>query len=81
MWHNQRCRLRPPPPPPHAISPVRILSRVPSLQEAFRKFDVLTNKHIEQLRKFTKQIQDARLERDNAAIKTSLKLYDEALER
>ena len=50
-------------------------------QEAFRKFDVLTNKHIEQLRKFTKQIQDARLERDNAAIKTSLKLYDEALER
>lgn len=52
-----------------------------SPEEAFRKFDVLTNKHIEQLRKFTKQIQDARLERDNAAIKTSLKLYDEALER
>ena len=59
---------------------------VPSLtvmvtQEAYRKFDVLTNKHIEQLRKFTKQIQDARLEHNNDAIKQSLKLYDEALER
>lgn len=51
------------------------------MQEAYRKFDVLTNKHIEQLRKFTKQIQDARLEHNNDAIKQSLKLYDEALER
>lgn len=49
--------------------------------EAYRKFDMLTNKHIEALRKYTKQIQDARLARDNDAIRESLKLYDEALER
>uniref|UniRef100_A0A7S1G6M3 Tetratricopeptide repeat protein 30 n=1 Tax=Bicosoecida sp. CB-2014 TaxID=1486930 RepID=A0A7S1G6M3_9STRA len=52
-----------------------------SPEEAYRKFDILTNKHIENLRKFTKQIQDARLARDNEAIKHSLKLYDDALEK
>lgn len=50
-------------------------------EEAFRKFDILTNKHIETLRKYTKQIQDARLIPDNEAIKRSLKLYDDALEK
>lgn len=49
--------------------------------EAYRKFDILANKHIEVLRKLTKQIQDARLELDNERIKTALKEYDEALER
>jgi len=33
------------------------------------------------LRRLTKQIQDARLARENEAIKRSLKDYDEALER
>ena len=42
---------------------------------------MLTNKHIETLRKYTKQIQDARLVSDNDAIKASLKLYDAALEK
>lgn len=36
-----------------------------SPEEAFMKFDNLANKHIDSLRKITKQIQDARLERDN----------------
>jgi hypothetical protein len=49
--------------------------------QAYRKFDILTSKHIESLRKFTKQIQDARLASNNDAIKNSLKLYDAALER
>ena len=49
--------------------------------EAYRKFDILANKHIEVLRKLTKQIQDARLELDNERIKNALKEYDEALER
>lgn len=49
--------------------------------EAYQKFDVLANKHIEVLRKLTKQIQDARINRDNEAIKKSLKDYDDALER
>jgi tetratricopeptide repeat protein 30 len=33
------------------------------------------------LRKLTKQIQDARMARDNEAIKRALKEYDEALEK
>lgn len=51
------------------------------MYQAYRKFDILTSKHIESLRKFTKQIQDARLASNNDAIKTSLKFYDAALER
>lgn len=46
--------------------------------EAYRKFDVLTAKHIEQLRKSTKHIQDSRA-KDNAAIKASLAEYEKAL--
>merc|ERR1712054_354802 len=52
-----------------------------SPEEAYRKYDELTKRHIEQLRKLTKAIQDARIARDNDAIKLSLKEYDEALER
>jgi tetratricopeptide repeat protein 30 len=48
--------------------------------EAYRKLDELSNKHIEVLRRLTKQIQDARINRDNEAIKQSLKEYDESLE-
>jgi tetratricopeptide repeat protein 30 len=49
--------------------------------QAYRKYDTLTSKHIEALRRFTKQIQDSRLAHDNEGIKASLKLYDEALEK
>ncbi|CAM9370910.1 unnamed protein product [Chrysoparadoxa australica] len=52
-----------------------------SPEVAYRKYDDLTTKHIDQLRKLTKQIQDARLARDNDAIKRILKEYDDALER
>jgi len=52
-----------------------------SPSDAYHKFDGLANKHIEVLRRLTKQIQDARIARDNDAIKRSLKDYDEALER
>ncbi len=51
-----------------------------SPEEAFRKFDELTKKHVEGLRKLTKQIQDARLAGDKETIKTALTKYDEALE-
>merc|ERR1712124_40340 len=40
-----------------------------------------TTKHIETLRRFTKQIQDARIGRDNNAIREALKKYDEALDK
>lgn len=49
--------------------------------EAYRKFDTLAHVHIELLRKLTKQIQDARIARDNEQIKQALKEYDDALER
>jgi tetratricopeptide repeat protein 30 len=49
--------------------------------EAYRKFDDLSRKHIDQLRSLTKNIQDARLQRDQDQIRRWLKLYDEALER
>ena len=52
-----------------------------SAEEAYRKFDELTNKHIETLRRLTKAIQDARIARETEAIKQSLKEYDDALER
>jgi tetratricopeptide repeat protein 30 len=52
-----------------------------SIEEAYRKFDELSAKHIDRLRKFTKQIQDARLARDSDQIKTNLKLYDEELDK
>lgn len=42
---------------------------VTSPEEAYRKYDDLTNKHIDQLRKLTKAIQDARIARDNEVIK------------
>lgn len=52
-----------------------------SIEEAYRKFDELSAKNIERLRKFTKSIQDARLARDSELIKTNLKLYDDDLEK
>ena len=50
-------------------------------EEAYRKFDDLSRKHIDQLRSLTKNIQDARLQRDQDMIRRWLKQYDEALER
>jgi tetratricopeptide repeat protein 30 len=52
-----------------------------SPEEAYRKYDMLTAKHIEALRKHTKAIQDARLAHDNEGIKAALKNYDDALDR
>ena len=50
-------------------------------EEAYRKFDDLSQKHIAALRALTKNIQDARLQRDQEQIRRWLKQYDEALER
>lgn len=52
-----------------------------SKEEAYRKFEELANRHIDELRKNTKSIQDARIARDNDAIKKALKEYDESLEK
>jgi tetratricopeptide repeat protein 30 len=45
-----------------------ILSQA-SPEEAYRKFENLANRHIDALRKITKNIQDSRLQRDNEGIK------------
>jgi tetratricopeptide repeat protein 30 len=54
--------------------------RQSSPEEAFRRFDELATRHVELLRRLTKQIQDARIARDNDAIKKAINEYDEALE-
>jgi len=51
-----------------------------SPEEAFQKFDHLASKHIEVLRKLTKPIQEAQMNRDSEATKKALKEFDEALD-
>ena len=52
-----------------------------SPEEAYRKFDEIAKKHIDNLRKLTKAVQDARNARDEAEIKSAIRDYDEALEK
>jgi len=52
-----------------------------SPEEAYNRFEKLSNNHIDTLRKITKNIQDSRLARDNEGIKKSLKEFDECLEK
>lgn len=56
-----------------------ILSQT-SPEEAYRKYEELVSKHVERLRRMTKQIQDARIARDNDSIKRAITDYDDALE-
>lgn len=48
--------------------------------DAYTKMDVLATRHVDGLRKLTKQIQMARDSRDNEAIKVALMNYDEGLD-
>merc|ERR1712232_237233 len=48
-------------------------------EEAYRRFDELSSKHIDALRRGTKNIQDARRQRDQTAVKKYLNDFDEAL--
>ncbi|KAJ8253972.1 hypothetical protein COCON_G00205840 [Conger conger] len=50
-------------------------------EEAFRKFDEIAGKLTEQLRKLTKQVQEARHNRDDEVVKKAVHEYDEALEK
>ncbi|NWX83033.1 TT30B protein, partial [Nothoprocta pentlandii] len=50
-------------------------------EEAFHKLDEAAGTLTEQLRKLTKQVQEARQNRDDEAIKKSVNEYDETLER
>jgi tetratricopeptide repeat protein 30 len=48
--------------------------------EAYRRFDILAQKHVDQLRKHTRKIQEARQQVGQDAVRKALKDYDEALE-
>ncbi|XP_063306735.1 intraflagellar transport protein 70A [Pelobates fuscus] len=50
-------------------------------EEAFIKLDELAGMLIEQLRKLTKQVQEARHNRDDEVLKKAVNEYDEALEK
>mmetsp|Transcript_13709 Transcript_13709/g.29452 ORF Transcript_13709/g.29452 Transcript_13709/m.29452 type:complete len:648 (+) Transcript_13709:217-2160(+) len=56
------------------------ITRSSAPEEAFRRFDELASRHVEVLRRLTKQIQDARMARDKDAIQRAINEYDEALE-
>lgn len=48
--------------------------------QAYRKFDILSQKHIDQLRKITKKMQDAKQNHDKDGVKAAVRIYDEALD-
>ncbi|XP_069504798.1 intraflagellar transport protein 70A isoform X2 [Ambystoma mexicanum] len=50
-------------------------------EEAFIKFDELAGMLTEQLRKLTKQVQEARHNRDDESVKKAVNEYDESLEK
>ena len=54
--------------------------RASSPEEAYRKLDELAGRHVERLRRLTKQLQDARLAHDSEATKAAISAYEEALE-
>lgn len=49
-------------------------------EEAFRKLDAIASTHVENLRRLTKGIQDARLQGDNERVQRALNDFNEALE-
>lgn len=51
-----------------------------SPEVAYAKFDELASRKIDDLRKFTKHIQDSRMKQDNESVKKFLSEYDVALE-
>ncbi|KAL5262492.1 hypothetical protein ACHWQZ_G008029 [Mnemiopsis leidyi] len=58
-----------------------IIVQQSSPEEAFRRFDDIANRHTDNLRKITKQVQECRQNNDEAAVKKAVNEYDEALEK
>ncbi|KAJ3409648.1 Tetratricopeptide repeat protein 30A [Chytridiales sp. JEL 0842] len=50
-------------------------------EEAYKKFDDLANKHVDLLRKLTKQVQEARQNLDEDAVKRVVNDYDDSVEK
>ncbi|KAK6169346.1 hypothetical protein SNE40_020418 [Patella caerulea] len=58
-----------------------VITRQTSPEEAYRKLDDMASKQTETLRKLTKQVQEARQNHDDDAVKKTVNEYDDALER
>ena len=56
-----------------------LITQQTSPDEAYRKFDAIASKHTEQLRKYTKQVQEARNQHDDEAVKRAINEYEDAL--
>ncbi|KND03893.1 uncharacterized protein SPPG_01347 [Spizellomyces punctatus DAOM BR117] len=57
------------------------LLRQSSAEEAYNRFDDLATKHADILRKLTRQVQEARQNHDEEAVKRVVNEYDDAVER
>lgn len=58
-----------------------LITQQTSPEEAYKKFDEMAARHIETLRKLTKQVQEARANHDDEAVKKAVNDCEEALER
>merc|ERR1711892_1366809 len=58
-----------------------LITQQTSPDVAYRKFDTIASKHAEQLRKYTKQVQESRNAHDDEAVKRSINDYEDALAR
>lgn len=58
-----------------------LITQQTSPEEAYKKFDDIASKHTETLRKLTKQVEEARQNLDDEAVKRAVAEYEEALER
>ncbi|CAD5123521.1 DgyrCDS11860 [Dimorphilus gyrociliatus] len=58
-----------------------VITRQTSPEEAYKKLDDMASKQTEQLRKLTKDVQEARQSHDDEAVKRKVNEYDECLDR
>lgn len=58
-----------------------LITQQTSPEEAYKKFDEMAARHIETLRKLTKQVQEARHNHDEESVKKAVNECEEALER
>ncbi|GIY26722.1 tetratricopeptide repeat protein 30A [Caerostris extrusa] len=58
-----------------------LITQQTSPEEAYKKFDEMAARHIETLRKLTKQVQEARQSHDDEGVKKAVNECEEALER
>lgn len=58
-----------------------VLLKQASPEDSYRKLDDLATKHVDKLRKLTKQVQECRSQHDDEGVKKAIHAYDEAVER